>query len=224
MSSLKRRVAVGLATCAGIVAAGAAPALAEPSTTGDMGACAIDGHANANVNKVGGTGTYNFTSFTADCAASDPTGSETDVFALSITSSGSFSNVVCGTGTADSTTQAIASLGGPGSLPAAIDPDQDGSVTEQVVPELPLKVHYGIVFAGGQGALTVVDTTARPTTHGDGPAGADGVGGNGDDSGGGAISIRFDSSAPPHLSNPADPVCTNGFNVDGAITLLLADA
>jgi hypothetical protein len=154
--------------------------------------------------QVATTTTYS-AALTGDCATWDPTGNETDVAALAISTGGSFSTIVCGTGTASSTSQAIATLGGPGSLGGLIDPDQDGSVTEQIVPELPLKVNYDVTFVGGQGHLTVVDTASRPTTHADGFPG-----GNNDDTGQGYLTLT--------------PLCGPVSNVTGTLDMNLADA
>ncbi|MGI8609331.1 MAG: hypothetical protein ACR2MY_08920 [Candidatus Dormibacteria bacterium] len=110
-----------------------APMAAHADTPGVSDTIAFQGHAAATVLLVGGGGTFGFNSGT--CAlmsdvdsTTEPAGSEVDTH-CSVTASGSFANIVCGTGTAD----------GSASISST-----DGSAL----------ISFHIVFAGGVGTIT----------------------------------------------------------------------
>jgi hypothetical protein len=141
MLNLKRMLALSGLT--GIVAA-LAIALPAQAVTGKVSAaCAIQGHAHADVDILGGGGTYAFASFTAKCAV-QAKGSVGTVD-LSIASNGNFTNTVCGTGTATDPKPVLTQTGG------------DPTVGAKLVAQ---NLGYTVTFAGGQGALTFLPTAS----------------------------------------------------------------
>ena len=195
MSALRRTLAAGAATGAlgALLIAGSAQA-----ASGDRAACAVQGKASTNPNMLmtGGSGSYAF----ATAASISPlmftcvvnSGTRVDVQQFAAPSTGTFANIVCGTGTMTST---------PGTKGFTI-----GAITE-VGPHPPLPdltnvwfrggvqqdFSYAVQYVGGQGVVTF---------------------GPGDVTGGGPVSLTFDLDA----TNPAPPAgCTNHFELQGAV-------
>jgi hypothetical protein len=226
-----RRV-LGLAIPTGLLAALAMALPAQAASVAGTAACEVQGTATTSgVGVNANTGTYSFTPTVASttlnltCVVSTPppqaggaANGGVDFEPLNVSSSGSFNNSVCGTGTADST-DAQNPVPTVGSVPIA-PPTANNSGLWATGGQWPLPVPVGgekvglgyhIDFAGGQGAL-------RFTSHAGGtsPPFATNPPSPGT-YGGGPISI----SATPGEASPAPPAtpttCTVHFTVAGAL-------
>jgi hypothetical protein len=90
---------IGLALVAGLVSA--VPSAMASSVNATCGV-AGQAHTNPPVQLQGGSGTYTFDNFVFACEGT--VDGVTDVTTSNITTAGNYTNVLCGTGTADSTT------------------------------------------------------------------------------------------------------------------------
>lgn len=146
------KIRLALATAAAILPGVAAPsAMAAP----DVANCQYTGTASTSgVNWLGAplsspnTGSFTFSQLTFTCAGvGDPTtGAAAGVVTVNLPSSGTFNNILCGTGTADGSGTASASdVAGVGSAAGEFNGAHIG---------------YHITFAGGQGALQGSGTDA----------------------------------------------------------------
>jgi hypothetical protein len=145
-----------------VAAAAIIPGVAASSAMAtDVANCQYSGNATTTpgVGVGPNTGNYTFTSLTFTCATSDnsPSNSqaETDVVTLPLTSSGTFNNTACGTGTAD------------GVATAGTATDELGK--SHVISEFTgTTLHYDITFAGGEGVLTSTTPNGATNTNGAG--------------------------------------------------------
>lgn len=198
---MRRRFLIPLVLVGATVVPGWAASAAMAGT--DTAACLYQGTANTSGDtKTGGgvalqgpdTGNYTFTSFTFDCAGTDGT-AETDAAQLNLSSNGTYSNTVCGTGSATGTATVNSVTSETGNANTVLE--STGLVTS-----------YTINFTGGEGTLTV--------TGGTPPAGSDNAGGT--VSGSGSTSIIATGPADVNTGQ-----CTVGFATEGAVTLSSAD-
>jgi hypothetical protein len=148
------------------------------------------------VDVVDGSGSYSFdvsifgsTNLQFTCLVVSASG-QSDVETLSVTSTGTYHNTVCGTGSADSTNTAITAtrLGLPGTT------DLTGNWTGK-------DLSYHIQFVAGQGAL-VFKNPANLLFRGMSNA-----------FGGGEVTITPDLQRSDLAAN----ICTNSFKVTGAL-------
>ena len=208
MSALRRTLAAGVATGAlgALLIAGSAQA-----ASGDRAACTVQGKVSTNPNMllVGGGGTYAFTSAAGvsplqfSCAVHR--GTTVDVQQFSATSTGSYVNFVCGTGTSTSTPGtkggtigAITELGAHPPLADLTNLWWQDSATHTFANQIDLS--YTIQFVAGQGVLRFTSS---------GPGGV---------TGGGLVSEGFDFDA----TNPPAPAgCTDHFEWQGAVALVV---
>jgi hypothetical protein len=196
--------------------------------------CTISGHADADVSwmDVQRDARYTFNSLIITCsgAFTQTTGTivsaSVGVVSLQTMSNGTFTNIVCGTGTAGdgapyvTPPTELAIIGTPG-LAASILANTNLS--------------YNIVFAGGQGALTWSQTpntflpgtpnTAIPDNSTSGkyiPVGGGAIDISPDWAGSGGIGPA--GTGPPTLPPPvgaASGLCTHGFTVLGDVGLAI---
>jgi len=160
---MKTFLMVGVLALSALFAMAGSAFAQEVPVASDVAAFGFTGTAAANVAAVGGSGTYSFAGSTLACdVASDP-GDASDLPSLhdcsqNITSNGSFTNIVCGTGTATGST--------------TLTPEPGESAT----------IHYTIVFVGGVGVLVADPTTSTWTGEaavvGGGPVLLTGLGGD----------------------------------------------
>jgi opacity protein-like surface antigen len=210
---MQNRIRLALAAAAAVlVSAAAAPAaMAAP----DAGACAYVGSANTNGVQWFGqlppglpaglqlpfpfstnNGTYGFTQFVFICAGADVGAPDADVVELTLKASGDFSNIICGTGTANGTatvTNAVSLVGPP--LSGAVVADLDGST-----------INYVITFVAGQGTIT-----------GSGMSGAD----HGQVTLAGTASIEPTGGGDTPEIPAQGSDCTDNFEVEGAAALVV---
>jgi hypothetical protein len=193
-----KRLVLGAFAAAISAAAIAAPASADPAAA----VCTINGSATASVNWTPNTGAYNFgpTGLGLVCVGVGVDSSNTPHAAtatVNATSAGNFSNVVCGTGTAEDA-----------------DPTTIGVVTTDTFLRnqlLNANLGYSIVFAAGTGALTWGNPLPRTVPTETGPVG------------GGAINISpWTPDQNGHFPGTPPGECTNGFNVAGVVAGVLA--
>ena len=154
---LKKRVALGA-----IAAIAASFAVAVPSASAaEVASCTFNGLAGNITPGVpavlgpngptGGSGTYTFGGSALSCSyANSATGVTVPSTAATITSRGSFANLVCSTGTADG------------------DPGAGGTTINFADPRVPdvTSASYHIQFVGGQGVMTVASFNGQPVTGG----------------------------------------------------------
>ena len=205
MSRVRRTLTAAVATSAlgALLLAGSAQA-----ASGDKAGCTVQGKAstNPNVQVVGGTGSYTFTSAAGvsplqfSCAVHR--GTTVDVQQFSASSAGTYVNTVCGTGTATSTPGskggtigAVTQLGPHPPLADLSNAWWGDSTTHTLATQIDLS--YQIQFSAGQGALLFTSSGAGGIT------------------GGGPISITADFDPDP--SNPPPAGCTNHFEVQGSL-------
>jgi hypothetical protein len=190
----------GLSFILGLVGAlaMAVPASAEGPGTADTAVCALNGQAKAVVNNTGGTGTYHFTSLGGKCVVDDASDRpfETGLASIVITSDGTFTNVVCGTGTAKSSPSAR--------VDAVLTPVKTNA---KINAEFPAFIDYTIDFKAFVGTLSV-----------SGGSHVDGTGASGT----GVIQLG-PPVPPPKVPAPGSGVCTHGFTATGAVSLTLPD-
>jgi hypothetical protein len=126
---------------------------AQATTGNGSSDCALSGQASTTppVRLMGGFGTYQFSSFTADCAVQDANDG-TVVADVSLSSAGNYTNTICGTGN-------------------ATDTDASASLT-QTVPagklgdEFPVTgIGYSINFANGNGTLDITSSGTNSAGH-----------------------------------------------------------
>jgi hypothetical protein len=189
------------------------PADAAPTMSAS---CTVTGEATTSppVQLMGGTGNYSFdnqvagsTNLQFNCLGASASGG-VDVEQLQVTSTGTYNNTVCGTGSADGTNTGIAgtSLGLPGTT--NLSANWAGK-----------DLSYHIDFVGGQGVLSLKDpeNPAHPGTS--------------DATGGGDVTIVLEpppplpppprcDDFPPPLSPPPGCDCSNGFSVAGSLVTL----
>jgi hypothetical protein len=191
----RRTLAVSLAASAmfALAIAGEAQASADQAA-----ACTVAGTATTDpdVQLVGGSGTYNFTSGTGvtplqlNCLVTS--GGKAAVQTLSVPSPGHYRNQVCGTGTADGTNGTITPTTVAGDATLA------GLWTG-------VSLTYHIEFVGGVGTLTFI----KDSIYGDPNSSATGTGPI-------DIAAVFD-----HGPNPGAASCTHTFQVNGALAGVL---
>lgn len=207
MSFIKRGLVVAAGTAALLVPL--ATALPAEAASTAATACVLQGNAPATVNLVGGQtlanpGTYSFTNGLAfDCVidaqvATAPAGQSIDIESLNVASSGTFVNIVCGTGGVHSTDLQNSSptqgtFPGGGSSPIVITGNNSGLWTSTAFNSPGSHLGYDLTFAAGQGLLSFNE---------------DGLGVV---SGAGVISIQATSPQTDGVT------CTKGFNVVGAV-------
>ena len=105
---------------AATVVLGALIAPASAQSAPSALSCHIEGTADADVNLVGGSGTYHFTDFLATCYGTDANGM-LETRQLDITSDGTFKSTACGTGQAADPHPSVSGLGVPGGWGYVID-------------------------------------------------------------------------------------------------------
>jgi hypothetical protein len=193
MSHLRRIVALAVPASLLVALGVALPAQAAPSLAAS---CTVQGTATTSpaVGLTANTGSYSFnvsvdntsTSLQFQCLGVSGGGS-VDVENLSVTSTGTYNNTVCGTGTADGTNTGITatSLGLPGT-------------TNLTANWTGKDLSYHIDFVGGQGVLQFKDPN-NPLHPGTSSA-----------TGGGEVTI---TASHPTVPNG----CTDGFVVTGAL-------
>ena len=154
---LKKRVALGA-----IAAMAASLAVAVPSASAaEVANCTFNGLAGGITPGVpavlgpngptGGSGVYTFGGNALSCSyANSATGVIVPTTAARINSRGSFSNLVCSTGTADG------------------DPAAGGTTIDFTDPRVPdvTSASYHIQFVGGQGVMTVASFNGQAVTGG----------------------------------------------------------
>jgi hypothetical protein len=154
---MRSKLAAVLAVALGTLALGASVAQADDlfgaAFTGSTGAAGVNPPIPPPPAGNGQTGSY---SFTGACAAPGPFVDPTDLaesgqlIGCTISSTGTYSNIACGTGTAT------------GTATVTLVPEPD-----PVVPhDSPVTVGYTIQFVGGQGPIRVTSVS-----HGDGTGG-----------------------------------------------------
>jgi hypothetical protein len=141
MLSMTRRFAL-------VVAAIAPFAMTASAQAASGAACSVSGSASVSpyvaINGTAGNGgTYNFSSglggLNLNCVVDGNNGVSVNL--INVTSAGNYNNTVCGTGTADSTSNTI------NSITDEAGANNDAQLRAQ-------NYAYHIQFAGGQGALT----------------------------------------------------------------------
>jgi hypothetical protein len=151
MLRLRGILALSIPTTALALLAPAVPAEAA----GDSASCSVTGSATTNpaVQLQGGSGSYSFdvsiagsTALQFNCLGVNASG-QVDVETLSVSSTGTYSNIVCGTGSADGTNTGITatSLGVPGTT------NLTGNWTGK-------NLSYHIDFVAGVGVLRFTDS------------------------------------------------------------------
>jgi hypothetical protein len=192
-------------------------AFAVPSQAATTATCAVTGQATTNpsVQLSAGSGSYSFdagagaaTALKFNCLGVNGS-AQFDVENFSVSSSGTYANSVCGTGTATSTTggkggtingatiTTTAPTGGATDLRPVWWHGLTGAANWTFANQLDLS--YAITFAGGQGALTFLS-----------PA----LAGTAEVTGGGPISI---TATGPGTPNTPPGYCTTTFQVVGAL-------
>jgi hypothetical protein len=133
---LKLRLALVAAAAAAVPAMAAPAAMAQTTVY-----CQFSGTASTNpfVQNVGGGGDYGFTQLTFTCEGQADGGAYSGAASLQIATGGTYTNTVCGTGSATSTSGGITATPIEGNLYQAFN---GGSVS------------YKITFVGGEGVLT----------------------------------------------------------------------
>ena len=168
MSVLRRILAGGVATGAlgALLIAGSAQA-----ASGDRAGCTFQGTGQFNPSPqlVGGSGTYSFSGLQFSCAVHRGTSVDVQQFAMS--STGTYFNVVCGTGTATSTAgskggniRPITELGAHPPLADLSNVWWNDSNTHTLANQLDLS--YTIQFSGGLGSLFFTSSGAGGVTGG----------------------------------------------------------
>ena len=158
MNRLAKRLSLllGLALVAGVVAA--VPSASAASVNAN---CAVAGTADVSpaVQLQGGGGSYTFNNLLFACAGT--VNGVTDVATSNVTTSGTYTNSICGTGTADSTTStgsiAVSAKGNTGTFSAPYHIDftagvgtltfkspASGSGTIDIIPTGPLAAADGV--------------------------------------------------------------------------------
>lgn len=139
--SITRNLAVGGLAGLAMTLAGAAPAGAN----GTKAVCITEGAARTNppVPVVGGKGSYAFSTQYFHCVAIEKSSAPPVAATYSGTSSGVYKNVVCGTGKANSTSNAMSGQTSKGPLP---QPKTNGAT-------LASQLSYTIEFIAGEGVL-----------------------------------------------------------------------
>lgn len=207
LSSCKRRL-IGVAVSAASLAIPLISAGGAQAATG-AGGCILQGNAAIGgtpgyVQTTGGTGTYQFNnSLVFDCAtatASTAPTADVSVDALTTSSAGSFTNIVCGTGT-------VASNAGQNSGTAANVVDLGPTTGQNTALWSSAlgsgnNLAYTLTFAGGQGLINLTESSPQAITSA------------------GLISIQpgWNTTTNEPLQGGSNPqYCTNQFVVEGAL-------
>jgi hypothetical protein len=209
MRGTKRMLPVGFGVGVLCALAFAVPA----SAAFDDGTCQINGTAATNPPVPltgGGTGSYAFdtsvggTLLQLTCAGVDSPSNTTAVFQVGVASQGTYNNIVCGTGSADSP---------GGQLNTRVFSTTLLSGNPQIVTDLTNAipgVAYRMFFAAGQGRFEWLPSSTIWTAGSGGTPTYTGLAERGND---GVISI-----VPAFDNNPFANQCTTHFTVAGAIT------
>ena len=214
--AVRTRVCGAMATLALLL-----PGQASAEVSGTSFVCTVEGSVTASMNWIGGGGTFSFgpTGLGQDCVvalrragAKTPESAVVSLVSLAQGSAGSFNSIFCMTGT-------MASGGGGGVKrtagviddPAAVQAMQDANL------------NYHITYVDGQGTLTWGNASPgnpnpRITPTSTGPVG------------GGYVSISpwrgpgdpLGSQGGTFPGSPPDGQCTNGFNLEGTVTGVMA--
>jgi hypothetical protein len=182
-----------LATAVAALSVSLSAGSAQATTGNGSSTCALSGQASTSppVQLQGGSGTYSFSSFTADCVVQDASDG-TVVADVKLNSAGNYTNTVCGTGN-------------------ATDADASATLT-QTVPagklgdEFPVTgIGYSIDFTSGNGTLDITSSGTNSAGHSFDTTQSSGQ-------------IQILPAPSAHV--PAVGECTNGFAVAGTLSLV----
>jgi hypothetical protein len=202
MRTFKRML--GVTGLTGLLAAiaGAAPAMADNSGNA---ACTVSGQALTNpaVQLTGGSGSYTFNSANGasglqlNCAVRVDGPEGNGVVTASATSIGTYTNTVCGTGTASS----LAGTAG-NNITSAVSQGVPNPSLEAWTKAQSDDLEYDITFTGTAGALTFGSATNAGNASGRGPI---------------QITDPTPGNTAPFEANHGANDCTTDFQVSGAL-------